>query len=305
MLELSSEERIIYELAYTPALLTCPEELTFHSTLEKKFRDSINKAMTTKTAGKNFQMYLVYIMRLRQAICHPFLLEGMMRDSFTLADIRELRRSLTDVSGRSPVYREIQHWCERAQGPDNLLTLTPGILNQGQRAYTSSMDSYLQRLNDEMVLELMQCKICGDHSIHPRQTIEVMFLSNLTRLSWLTCRASASTFFVSFALKNTWITRKKREQNSICARAVRTSSLILRLWKYQTPSKTSPKLLKGQVHRGEPTVIVLHRKLPQKAKEAKKPDCSRLARMQMLSRLVEGRSPAFLTLVMKKPVNPL
>ncbi|RYP59595.1 hypothetical protein DL769_008460 [Monosporascus sp. CRB-8-3] len=152
MLDLSKEERVIYE-----------------------FKDSLNQAMAARAAGKNIQVYLVYIMRLRQAICHPFLLEGMIRDSFTVEEIRDLRSSLSQISGRSPVYEQIQHWCEMTDEVLDLSTFVPDAStlpsDPNESGYESSMDSHLRRLDAEMVLELMQCKVCGDNSTHPCQII--------------------------------------------------------------------------------------------------------------------------------------
>ncbi|RYP34026.1 hypothetical protein DL767_004468 [Monosporascus sp. MG133] len=154
MLDLSREERVIYE-----------------------FKESLNQAMAARAAGKNIQIYLVYITRLRQAICHPFLLEGMIRDNFTIEEIRDLRSNLSQISGRSLVYEQIQHWCEMTNEVLDLSTFVPNAstlpLDQNESGYESSMDSHLRRLDAEMVLELMQCKVCGDSSTHPCQIIEL------------------------------------------------------------------------------------------------------------------------------------
>ncbi|RYP62643.1 hypothetical protein DL771_009636 [Monosporascus sp. 5C6A] len=151
--------------------------LTPRRLLEKRFKESLNQAMAARAAGKNIQIYLVYIMRLRQAICHPFLLEGMIRDSFTIEDIRELRLNLSQISGRSPVYEEIQHWCEMSDEVLDLSTFVPDAStlpqDQNESGFESSMDSHLRRLDAEMVLELMQCKVCGDNSTHPCQIVEL------------------------------------------------------------------------------------------------------------------------------------
>ncbi|RYP91934.1 hypothetical protein DL770_001908 [Monosporascus sp. CRB-9-2] len=147
------------------------------STFPKRFKESLNEAMEARAAGKNIQIYLVYIMRLRQAICHPFLLEGMIRDSFTIKEIRDLRSNLSQISGPSPMYEEIQHWCEMTDEVLDLSTFVPDASalphDQSETGNKSSIDSHLKRLNAEMVLELMKCKICGDTSTHPCQIIEL------------------------------------------------------------------------------------------------------------------------------------
>ncbi|RYP09982.1 hypothetical protein DL765_008251 [Monosporascus sp. GIB2] len=100
----------------------------------------------------------------------------MIRDSFTLEEIRDLRSSLSQISGRSPVYEQIQRWCEMTDEVLDLSTFVPDpstlAQDQNESGYESSMDSHLRRLDAEMALELMQCKVCGDNSTHPCQMIE-------------------------------------------------------------------------------------------------------------------------------------
>lgn len=136
--------------------------------------------MARGIAAKNKQVYLVYLMRLRQATCHPFLLEEMMRKDFTIAEVRGLRRSLSLISGKSSDRGRIQD-IYQIRDSDDLTTFVPDIFpSQADQDATdegSLMERQLERLETLMTLEMMQCKVCKENAKTPYQIIEVRFTS--------------------------------------------------------------------------------------------------------------------------------
>lgn len=145
--------------------------LTVSSLFESAFKRSFNKAIENNTAGKHIQIYLVYLMRLRQAICYPFLLEGMLRQSFSIGEIKQLRKDLSDISIGGLNSHDSRH-STQAEGFKGLSRFVLGV--SPSRMYQETfMDDQLDQLVTVKVLERTQCGNCEDIFTHPCRTIEV------------------------------------------------------------------------------------------------------------------------------------
>ncbi|KAF6816957.1 SNF2 family domain-containing protein [Colletotrichum sojae] len=94
------------------------EETIIFNMMEQCFRDEINNDLENEQAHKKMRSYLTMLLRLRQAATHPFLLEGMMRDYFSLDNIRAVREQLAELKGKRTVYEQIGTWTQRHDIPD-------------------------------------------------------------------------------------------------------------------------------------------------------------------------------------------
>lgn len=70
------------------------EEVVIYRIVEDRFRESINQQLRQgqEASQKNHAHMLSKLLRLRQAVAHPFLLEGIFRDLFETSDIAFIRK---------------------------------------------------------------------------------------------------------------------------------------------------------------------------------------------------------------------
>ncbi|GKT61743.1 SNF2 family domain-containing protein [Colletotrichum tofieldiae] len=99
-LTLSAEEMVIFRL-------------TEGRMMERCFRHKLNHDLEAGNATSQIRCYLVMLLRLRQAATHPFLLEGMMGDYFSLKDLSTTKERLKALKGGDTVYAQIGSWAQR------------------------------------------------------------------------------------------------------------------------------------------------------------------------------------------------
>ncbi|KAK4034672.1 P-loop containing nucleoside triphosphate hydrolase protein [Parachaetomium inaequale] len=99
--KLSREETIIYRQATTLIV-------------EDKFRECVTDDLNDADEGppKKGKFWMIYVLRLRQAASHPFLLENLMKTVFELEDIEWLIEQLKTVQTKAPFIDQIGRWCE-------------------------------------------------------------------------------------------------------------------------------------------------------------------------------------------------
>ncbi|KAK3688097.1 P-loop containing nucleoside triphosphate hydrolase protein [Podospora appendiculata] len=88
------------------------EETLLYRKVEEKVRKRL--AAELRDGGISYAAvnWLMLALRLRQAVSHPFLLESMMRKSFSLDDIQWLMKQLTKMQTKTPLWHQIGRWCE-------------------------------------------------------------------------------------------------------------------------------------------------------------------------------------------------
>lgn len=75
------------------------EEVVIYRLIEEKFRDSINQQLRHAPEDrKDFAHMLSKLLRLRQAVAHPFLLESVFKSLFDRSDIHFLRKKFDKLS---------------------------------------------------------------------------------------------------------------------------------------------------------------------------------------------------------------
>lgn len=93
------------------------EETLIYRMVEGKFREAINNQLMQRagmdaTGDKFIKFCLTSALRLRQATAHPYLLEGLMRDSFTREDIQHLKDELLKLKTNERYIQQIGRWCD-------------------------------------------------------------------------------------------------------------------------------------------------------------------------------------------------
>lgn len=121
-------------------------------------------------AAKKLKTYLSYLTRLRQAVAHPFLLEGVLRENFTLEDFSYLRRQLSAIYGQTAMHRQVQRWLtmeyEAREGQES----SPATFGNSRFGYTFDMNDELSQIEASKSLAEVICRICYDVPVDPRIT---------------------------------------------------------------------------------------------------------------------------------------
>ncbi|KAK5626093.1 hypothetical protein RRF57_001808 [Xylaria bambusicola] len=144
------------------------EERIIYSTVERRFRDIINELL--ESGGlEHLNLYLVLLLRLRQGVTHPFLLETTMKKVLTQEDLRDIQSRIRDMGVQQPIFKRIGEWCAQrwtsltAGGNDK----DPGI------AFGNSQFGYGFNMNKQMTIALEAhqedvCRICYQEPVDPQ-----------------------------------------------------------------------------------------------------------------------------------------
>ncbi|KAI8272358.1 hypothetical protein K4K60_012907, partial [Colletotrichum sp. SAR11_57] len=89
------------------------EETVVFRMMERCFRRQVNQDLAAGIAERQILCYLVMLLRLRQASTHPFLLEGVMGEYFTLKDLEITKKRLAQLKGQQTIYEQIGTWEKR------------------------------------------------------------------------------------------------------------------------------------------------------------------------------------------------
>ncbi|KAL2135719.1 hypothetical protein VTI74DRAFT_7236 [Chaetomium olivicolor] len=151
---LSKEETLIYRQA---------QGLTQHRRVEGIFRRKFVCDLKSGHVKKQrqYRSWLICVLRLRQAVSHPFLLESLMKENFSNKDIRWLIDELSNVQTRTPFINQIGRWCEEQLQMQKVPQETEVPECQGLGAQFDMIRQLerVQKLNEEKVRDL--CRRCG------------------------------------------------------------------------------------------------------------------------------------------------
>ncbi|KAK1566415.1 LOW QUALITY PROTEIN: SNF2 family domain-containing protein [Colletotrichum navitas] len=89
------------------------EEMVVYRMMERCFRNKVNQDLENGKAESQVKCYLTILLRLRQAATHPFLLESMMGEYFSLKDLQVTKEKLQALKGGATVYAQIGTWTQR------------------------------------------------------------------------------------------------------------------------------------------------------------------------------------------------
>ncbi|KAG0646207.1 DNA repair rad5 [Hyphodiscus hymeniophilus] len=165
-LQFSSEERIIYRIT------------------ENRFRALLNVYLANGTANKNYAVFLVQLLRLRQCTSHPFMLERTIKDSWTSSDLKELKRALKSIGKfNKPFYEQCEVWvtqteqqreAARARGEDpdqQGVAKGEGMpFGASDFGHSFKMGKALKTLSQEDMYSRVTCALCSDIPSSPMVT---------------------------------------------------------------------------------------------------------------------------------------
>ncbi|KAH7309256.1 SNF2 family N-terminal domain-containing protein [Rhexocercosporidium sp. MPI-PUGE-AT-0058] len=156
-----------------------PEEAIIYRITENRFRNNLNAFFKKGDASRNYGVFMVQLLRLRQCTSHPFMLERTIKESWTMEDVQELRVRLAKLQQLDrPFYEQCKLWVEtseasRAEARDRGEDLPDDeMLPFGQSSYghTFDMDRALKTLNETELYERVTCSLCSDVPIEPLKT---------------------------------------------------------------------------------------------------------------------------------------
>ncbi|KAK3324282.1 SNF2 family N-terminal domain-containing protein [Cercophora scortea] len=78
----------------------------------RKVEEKVRRRLVRELRGGKTNNWLHYALRLRQAVSHPYLLESMMRKSFSGAEIQWLMEELAKIQTETPLWHQVGRWCE-------------------------------------------------------------------------------------------------------------------------------------------------------------------------------------------------
>ncbi|KAI9888275.1 MAG: hypothetical protein M1814_000778 [Vezdaea aestivalis] len=143
-------------------------ELVLYQLLEKRFITMINRYIEDGTIKTKFATLMVLFLRLRQCISHPFLLQKIFADYFSLEDMDELERNLSQLSEKSSLLKDIQEWAKDARPiVEQRGDRSPSISKKFGQSRSSAFGKYFLGLDKEQMLENSTCRICADIPAKP------------------------------------------------------------------------------------------------------------------------------------------
>lgn len=122
-------------------------------------------------AQKKLKTYLAYLTRLRQAVAHPFLLEGVLQENFTLEDFDFLRRKLSAEGGKRAMHCQLQHWVKMEYEVANGGAGEHMGFGRSRFGYEFDINAQLEEMEAGKSLEDVICRICYDTPVEPRITV--------------------------------------------------------------------------------------------------------------------------------------
>ncbi|KAI6708159.1 hypothetical protein JHW43_009312 [Diplocarpon mali] len=158
-----------------------PEEQIIYRITENRFRNNLNAFFRKGEASRNYSVFLVQLLRLRQCTSHPFMLERTIKESWTFEDLQVLTlqlRKLKHTPNARPFYEQCKLWVEQSETrraerrergdlvPDDEM-LPFGRSDYG---HNFSIEKALRTLDEEELFKRVTCSICSDFPMDPRKT---------------------------------------------------------------------------------------------------------------------------------------
>jgi hypothetical protein len=126
--------------------------------------------MKAGVAKKKLKTYLAYLTRLRQAVAHPYLLENVLKENFTLEDLAYLRRQLASVGGKTPMHKQVQVWVTMEYEDRIAKGAGTTSFGKGRFGYDFDMDTQLEQMEAGKSMEDVICRLCYDAPVDPTIT---------------------------------------------------------------------------------------------------------------------------------------
>jgi hypothetical protein len=154
--------------------------------VESRYREIINNILKKKKWSRNqkvrmwrLEIYIVFLMRLRQAVAHPFLLEPVLKNTLKLVDLLKIKKLLRQVGGKKPVYKQIGKWC--AKEATSIKAKDENDQEDANNSFGNSQFGYEFNMDQQLDIALASkkegvCRFCYQEPIEPR-TAEVSLVA--------------------------------------------------------------------------------------------------------------------------------
>ncbi|KAI1171190.1 P-loop containing nucleoside triphosphate hydrolase protein [Nemania sp. FL0916] len=140
---LTTEERIIYEVVCTRFCKIIGELLKKNGKLHPS-----SQPRRRNRGQMSLEVFITFLLRLRQGAAHPFLLEPVMKRTLTTGDLLDIQQGLRKGAHRHPVYKRIGKWCRDRTTATNTAAkedheTPPTGFGNSQFGYEFNMDSQI------------------------------------------------------------------------------------------------------------------------------------------------------------------
>ncbi|TVY39756.1 putative ATP-dependent helicase, partial [Lachnellula occidentalis] len=139
-----------------------PEEQIIYRITENRFRSNINRYFEAGEVRRNYSVFMVQLLRLRQCTSHPFMLERTIKEAWTLEDVNELHDKFEKLGahGAKPFY-------EQTKG-EELGPLLP--FGRGEYGRKFDMQKAFSGLSEAELHQRVNCGFCSDVPHEPMET---------------------------------------------------------------------------------------------------------------------------------------
>ncbi|KAJ8129828.1 hypothetical protein O1611_g3802 [Lasiodiplodia mahajangana] len=143
------------------------EERIIYNVVETRLRETLNTILSEGRHRcvplKDMNLLLLYVLRLRQAAAHPFLLEPVLKKTLVEGDLHKIKARLRKVGGQQPAFKQIGKWCGKAVTAVNNNTEQNDL--DGQHSFGKSEFGYKFNIDQQINLALASqnedaCRIC-------------------------------------------------------------------------------------------------------------------------------------------------
>ncbi|TVY51440.1 Helicase-like transcription factor CHR28 [Lachnellula cervina] len=155
-----------------------PEEQIIYRITENRFRSNINRYFEAGEVRRNYSVFMVQLLRLRQCTSHPFMLERTIKEAWTLEDVDELKEKFEKLGARGakPFYEQTKTWvleseqvrAEAAARGEELGPLLP--FGRGEYGKKFDMQKAFSGLSESELHRRVNCGFCGDVPDEPMET---------------------------------------------------------------------------------------------------------------------------------------
>ncbi|KAE8441985.1 hypothetical protein EG329_004111 [Mollisiaceae sp. DMI_Dod_QoI] len=149
-----------------------PEEQIIYRITENRFRSNLNTFFAKGSARRNYGVFMVQLLRLRQCTGHPFMLERTIKESWTLEDVTELQIKLDKLGKlnghKKPFYEQCKLWVEESEkrreevlaSDEDAEVVQP--FGKGDYGHSFNFGQALSNLSEEQLFRRVVCNICAD-----------------------------------------------------------------------------------------------------------------------------------------------
>ncbi|GAW25076.1 putative related to protein RIS1 [Rosellinia necatrix] len=150
------------------------EERVIYNVVEIHFRQTIKNILKRKQIEPSRfplkEIYLKLLLRLRQAVAHPFLLEHLFKKTLKREHLQKINKGLSEVRGQEPAFKRIGKWCARHGAVLNDDTARNHEIKQN--AFGKSQFGYEFDMKEQMGIALASkskklCRLCYQKPPNP------------------------------------------------------------------------------------------------------------------------------------------